>query len=146
MIRAEIIAVGKMRKGPMLDLWDEYVKRMQWPLTLHEIDDKDPQKWEQKLAAKLNNRAFVVMLDERGKILDSREFAGKIETLSAEGLTDVQFIIGGADGFSSQMRQQADFILSFGRQTWPHMLARIMLIEQIYRAQQILAGHPYHRD
>lgn len=146
MIRPEIIAAGKMRQKAQLSLWQDYRKRLQWPLTLHEIEGKSAPDEERKFLDKINPRAFVFAMDERGKTLSSMEFAGKIETIAAEGITDIQFIIGNADGLPPSLRGRADFILSFGRQTWPHMLARIMLIEQIYRAQKILDGHPYHRE
>jgi 23S rRNA (pseudouridine1915-N3)-methyltransferase len=85
-------------------------------------------------------------MDEHGIGLSSKEFAGKLENLAIQGKSKVQFIIGGADGLPQSVRDRANFILSFGKQTWPHMLARVMLTEQIYRAQQIIAGHPYHRE
>lgn len=146
MIRPEIIAVGRMRQNAHLELWKDYEKRLQWPLKLHEIDTKTAQDEEKKILEKINPRAFVITMDERGKTISSIDFSKKIENIAAEGHTDVQFIIGGADGLAPSIRERADFILSFGKQTWPHMLARIMLIEQIYRAQKILDGHPYHRE
>jgi 23S rRNA (pseudouridine1915-N3)-methyltransferase len=85
-------------------------------------------------------------MDERGASLPSRKFAEKFQNLQNESRSNVQFIIGGADGLNDEIRGRADFLLSFGRQTWPHMLARVMLLEQIYRVQQILKNHPYHRD
>ncbi len=146
MIHIDIIAVGRMRDEGQLALWHDYAKRLQWPTNLHEIDAKKPSDEEQKLLGKLNNQAHLFVMDERGKSLPSMTFAKKLDNLSAQGITQVQFVIGGADGLSPAIREKADFLLSFGAQTWPHMLARIMLVEQIYRAQQILAGHPYHRE
>lgn len=146
MIHVDIIAAGRLRDKALLALWQDYSKRIVWPLALHEIEGKKPGDEEQKILEKLDARARVFVLDERGKSLPSREFAGKIESASAEGISKIQFVIGGADGLSENVRKKAHFLLSFGAQTWPHMLARIMLAEQIYRAQQILAGHPYHRD
>lgn len=146
MIHVEIIAVGRLRKGPMLDLWKNYEKRLGKSLVLHEIEAKSPQKEEQALLDKISPQTFLIAMDERGKSLSSRDFAKKMEALALEGRASATFVIGGADGMPQSIRDRADFILSFGEQTWPHMLARIMLIEQIYRARQILAGHPYHRD
>jgi 23S rRNA (pseudouridine1915-N3)-methyltransferase len=85
-------------------------------------------------------------MDERGKSLPSLKFADKIRDLQNQGRSHIQFIIGGADGLGDDIRKRADLLLSFGAQTWPHMLARVMLLEQIYRCQQILSGHPYHRE
>lgn len=146
MIRAEIIAVGRMKQEAHLALWQNYKKRLGRALLLHEIEAKSPKDEEKKIQEKIKPGAFVIAMDERGKTLSSKEFAGKIAKIATDGATDIQFIIGGADGLAPSIRERADFILSFGKQTWPHMLARIMLIEQIYRAQKILDGHPYHRE
>lgn len=146
MLSVDIIAVGRMKKNAQLALWQDYEKRMKWPLSLHEIEGKKPGEEQRKLLEKIDPRAFVFVLDERGKTLSSPAFAEKIDHIALEGYHRAQFVLGGADGHDAEMRSRANFLLSFGAQTWPHMLARIMLIEQIYRAQQILAGHPYHRE
>ena len=91
-------------------------------------------------------RARLILLDERGQDLPSRDFAARLEDWQEQGAAQLTFVIGGAEGVLDVMRQRADFILGFGRATWPHRLARVMLLEQIYRARQITAGHPYHRD
>jgi len=152
MSKIEIIAVGLLKKGPLFDLCAEYQKRMQWPLTIHTVESrkKDPaemqtEEW-QKITALLKTDSHVIALDERGKTLGSQEFAKTVERMRGSGKGSIQFIIGGAAGLSDEIRKRADLILSFGAQTWPHMLARAMLLEQIYRAQQILSGHPYHRE
>ncbi len=98
------------------------------------------------LLDKVPDAAAVVALDERGKALSSRELAKRIGGWRDEGRGCIAFLIGGADGLDNTVRARADLTLSFGRLTWPHLLARGMLAEQIYRAQQIIAGHPYHRD
>ena len=90
--------------------------------------------------------AVIVALDERGKTMGSREFAGKIENWQDQGRGDIAFIIGGADGLDETVRARSDLLISFGAMTWPHMLVRPMLAEQLFRASSILAGHPYHRD
>lgn len=146
MIHIEIIAVGKMRDSALLSLWDDYRKRLRWPCTLYEIEARKTGEEEKKILEKINPRAFVFVMDEHGQSLPSLAFAKKLEDTAAGGISPIQFVIGGADGLSEIIREKADFLLSFGAQTWPHMLIRIMLAEQIYRAQQILAGHPYHRE
>ncbi len=146
MLKIDIIAAGRLRPSPLLDLWNDYTARMQWQINLFEIESKNTADLETKLLDKIKNDAFTIVLDERGKALSSRELAGKLDALMAEGQSHIQFIIGEADGLPKSVKQNANFLLAFGIQTWPHMLVRIMLIEQIYRAQQILAGHPYHRD
>jgi len=151
-MKIEVIAAGKLAKGPLFESLQDYQKRLHWPLILHEIDPKakDPKQAHkietEKITAKLNPSAYKIMLDERGKSIPSREFAQIFSREMETGRPMIQFIIGGADGLAQEIRNQSDFLLSFGRQTWPHMLARVMLLEQIYRAQQIIAGHPYHRD
>ena len=90
--------------------------------------------------------AKVIALDERGKLLSSPEFARKLGNWRDDGCRDLAILIGGADGLSPDLRSRADFTLSFGKMVWPHMLVRVMLAEQLYRAASILAGTPYHRD
>lgn len=146
MLRLELIAAERLRTGPLLEVWEDYLKRLTWPFTLHEITTADARQLETKMAEKIRDNAFVIVLDERGKSLSSRDFAAKLEQLQTDGPEYVQFVIGAADGVPAAIKKRANFLLSFGVQTWPHMMARIMLIEQIYRARQILDGHPYHRD
>ncbi|MCB9989076.1 MAG: 23S rRNA (pseudouridine(1915)-N(3))-methyltransferase RlmH [Rhodospirillales bacterium] len=145
-MHVDIIAVGRLRKGSLLSLYEEYATRLRWGLTLYELDPKKPQDEEKLVLEKLDPQAFVFVMDERGKSLSSEDFSQKIDTLAAQGRSRFQFVIGGADGHSQAVRKRSDCLLSFGAQTWPHMLARVMLLEQIYRAQQIIAGHPYHRS
>lgn len=142
----DVIAGGRLRDNALLSLWQDYVRRLQWPTSLHEIDVKKPAEEEQKFLDRIDPQAYVFALDERGKSLGSVAFAHKIDDISAGGISKFQFIIGSADGLPESVRKKADFLLSFGNQTWPHMLVRIMLVEQIYRAQQIMTGHPYHRE
>lgn len=97
------------------------------------------------LARTIPDRAKLVCLDERGKLLSSPEFARQIATWRDTGQQDIAFIIGGADGIAPSLRDRADMALSFGPMVWPHMLVRVMLAEQLYRAASILAGSPYHR-
>ena len=152
MLKIDIIAVGRLRKGPFFDLCQEYMKRIKWSFTVYELEAKstDPaaaQKEEaRKIAEHLKENAFVVVMDERGNGLRSLDFAKTLQNLQNTGEKHIQFIIGGADGLIDEVKDRANLLLSFGQQTWPHLLVRVMLIEQIYRAQQIMAGHPYHRE
>ena len=140
MINIEIIAVGNLKKGPMHALSARYQNLIQFPLTITELKD------DSKLSDKLDSSKAIWILDEKGKSSASRIFAQDLQSEIDEGQKNIQFVIGGADGLPAEIRNSADKLISFGKQTWPHMLARVMLLEQIYRAQQILKGHPYHRD
>ena len=152
MFKIEIICVSKMRKGTFYDIAQNYQKRLQWPLAIREVESSHKTQAqiqkdeEEKILACLKGGAVTIALDERGKSYKSVDFAKKLENFAMEGRSDLQFIIGGAYGLSDPVRQKADLLLSFGQQTWPHLMARTMLIEQIYRSQQILAGHPYHKE
>lgn len=152
MKRIDVIAVGKLSKGPFFDLYEDYKSRLQWSFNLHEIVSKFSNaeaifKDEQsKIIEKLDPHAFLIVLDERGNGLRSLDFAKTLENLNVSGENYVQFVIGGADGLGEEIKSRANMLLSFGQQTWPHMMARVMLMEQIYRAQQIMSGHPYHRE
>src|SRR4051812_49408991 len=102
MLRIDIIAAGRMRAGPLLDLWNEYGKRLDWTLTLIETEGRNAAEEQQKLLGKVNASAFVFALDERGKSLRSAEFAARLDKLASEGSGHVQFVIGGADGLSDE--------------------------------------------
>ena len=147
-----VIAAGKLKKGPLHDLKEEYLKRIRWPVKIHEIESKqnNPQIMNEEENRKLSDArtagSYLIIMDEKGKSLKSKDFSKTIDKLENEGQTTFDIIIGGADGISEDLKNQADLLLSFGKQTWPHMMARVMLLEQIYRAQQIRAGHPYHRE
>ena len=151
-MRLTLIAVGRARRGPEQELFNAYLKRLRPGLDLIEVEEKRPlsgaelmAREAELIAEKIPDGAFLVALDERGKAQKSRQFAEKFGDLRDSG-RDVAFIIGGADGLDESLRTRADMLLGFGPQTWPHMLVRVMLAEQVYRAQSILAGHPYHRD
>lgn len=152
MLKITVIVVGRLNKGPYFEMCQDFVKRMTWPVTVHEIESKQKdaaksqEEETQKIIEKLIPQAFTIILDERGNGLRSLDFANTLENLKNTGENKIQFVIGGADGLVDEIRDKADVLLSFGQQTWPHMLARVMLLEQIYRAQQILSGHPYHRE
>ena len=147
-----MICVGRARKAPEAALFDRYAARLPWPLTLREVDERRPLKGEalkrreaELLLAQVPQGARVVALDERGRDLSSPEIAAIVGRWRDDGCRDIAFIVGGADGLDRSVRERADLVLALGRATWPHMLVRAMLAEQIYRIYAILSGHPYHR-
>ncbi len=146
-----IIAVGKCRENTYLSLIDKYSSLINWKIFINEIGtNKAVNKIQQEnlILDKINKYKpnIIIALDERGSNLTSEKFANKFENWQNIGQHKICFLIGGADGFTENIRKKANFLLSFGKQTWPHMLVRVMILEQIYRSQQILAGHPYHRS
>jgi 23S rRNA (pseudouridine1915-N3)-methyltransferase len=152
-LRITIIAIGKLRPGPLKDLERLYAGRITWPLSIRELAERRPlppaelkEREGTLLLDALPKSATAVALDERGKALASAALAQKIGQWQDGGVQDLAFLIGGADGIGANVKARADFTLSLGPATWPHFLARGMLLEQLYRAQQLLAGHPYHRE
>lgn len=145
-MRLHLLAIGRAR-GHAAELYAEYAKRLTWSLSLKEFEFKQTHQAREAeaLLAALPAGARVVVCDERGKTLSSVEFAAQLGGWQDEGARDVCFLLGGADGHTDEVRARANLLLSMGKMTWPHMLARVMLVEQIYRSQQIIAGHPYHR-
>jgi 23S rRNA (pseudouridine1915-N3)-methyltransferase len=135
-----IVARGRIGRGPEAELVDRYVKRLAWPVKLTELPDTGG-----KIPA-VDPGTRIVMLDETGEMLGSRAFADRLEKWRDGGVRETRFLIGAADGFDDGQRAGADLLLSFGRATWPHLLARAMLAEQLWRATSILANHPYHRE
>ncbi len=139
-MRLHIIARGKIGRSPEAELVDRYAKRIAWPFKLTELPDVGGT-----IPAPLTP-ARDVLLDERGKQLSSEEFAALLGKWRDEGVRETRFLIGAADGHGEAGRAKADLLIAFGAMTWPHMLARAMLAEQLWRATSILAGHPYHRS
>ena len=148
--------MGRLRSGPERDLIADYTQRFDrtgralslGPLTEHEVEDKKNAGMAAEaelLARAVPQGAVLVTLDERGKLLTSPEFATQLARWRDAGRQDVAFVIGGADGIDPSLRAKADFSISFGQMVWPHMLVRVMLAEQLYRAANILSGGPYHR-
>ena len=135
-----IVARGKIGRSPEAELVDRYLKRITWPTKLSELPDKGGN------LPSLPPNSVSVVLDERGSTLSSVEFARKLEKWRDEGKREARFLIGAADGHADADRANADLLLSFGAATWPHLLARAMLAEQLFRATSILANHPYHRE
>jgi 23S rRNA (pseudouridine1915-N3)-methyltransferase len=151
-LRLLVAAVGRARGSAAGALYDEYARRMTWPLDLREVEVRQalpPPRLKARegelLLAAVPKGSRVVALDETGRSLDSATFAALLGGWRDEGVPQAAFLIGGADGHDAPVRAAADLTLSFGAMTWPHLLARAMLAEQLYRATTILAGHPYHR-
>ena len=155
-MRLHVCAVGRLRAGPERALIADYVQRFDrtgralglGPLSEHEVEDKrggGMAAEAELLARAVPTGALLAVLDERGQMLSSPAFADVLAGWRDGGRQDVAFVIGGADGIDPGLRGRADFALSFGAMVWPHMLVRVMLAEQVYRAASILAGGPYHR-
>ena len=155
-MRVHLCAVGRLRQGPERALIDDYVTRFDrtgrahglGPLAEHEVEDKRGLGMVAEadlLARAVPTGALLAVLDERGRTMTSPEFAAQLARWRDDGRQDAAFVIGGADGIDPGLRAKAEFALSFGAMVWPHMLVRVMLAEQLYRAATILAGGPYHR-
>jgi len=155
-MRLRILAIGRLRNGPEKDLTEDYISRFNrsgrplglGPVELTELEDKKGggKAAEAALLLKaLGPSATVIALDERGKLQSSPDFAAHLAQIRDTAPSELVFVIGGADGLDPAVLQRADFALSFGAMVWPHMLVRVMLTEQLYRAASILAGGPYHR-
>lgn len=141
-----VLAVGRLKRGPETELVDRYLKRLKLlKTTVRELPERDSKDKEgAALIAALPAGAFVIALDERGDDLTSPALARLIGE-KMDGGQSVAFVIGGADGLSEAVKARADTALRFGRMIWPHQIVRGLLFEQIYRAETILLGHPYHR-
>lgn len=155
-MRLHICVVGRLRSGPERVLVDDYLDRLGkqgralalGPGLEHEVEDKKNAGMEAEavlLSRAIPSGALICTLDERGQQLSSPEFAAMLAKWRDGGRQDAAFVIGGADGIAPSLRAKADASISFGRMVWPHMLVRVMLAEQLYRAATILAGGPYHR-
>ena len=135
-----IVARGKIARSPEAELLARYEKRLAWPFRHTELPETGG-----KLPA-ATDPLRTVLLDERGQSLSSEAFARTLEKWRDSGVREARFVIGAADGHSEADRAEADLLLSFGSMTWPHLMARAMLAEQLWRATSIIAGHPYHRS
>lgn len=147
-----VAAVGRAKAGPERDLFQHYARRIKWPLQLREVEEKRPLPIAERmtreadmLLATVPAGAVVIALDSIGKAWSSEDFAARIGAWRDDGIPTLAFLIGGADGHGTTVKSRADLTLSLGSMTWPHMLVRAMLAEQLYRGQSILEGHPYHR-
>jgi 23S rRNA (pseudouridine1915-N3)-methyltransferase len=155
-MRVHICAVGRLRKGPERDLYDDYLTRFDrtgrglalGPAKLIEVEDKKGGGMAAEamlLGRAIPDGSLICTMDERGKLMSSPDFAAQLGAWRDQGRQDLTFVIGGADGIDQGLRARADASLSFGKMVWPHILVRVMLAEQLYRAASILAGGPYHR-
>lgn len=151
-MRLIIASAGRFRDSPERALFERYRRRIRWDVELREVEAKGrhaPAESIRREAGLFDScipaGAYVIALDEAGKTLSSGDFAKRLGDLRDGGRREVVFLIGGAEGLSPRLVADADLVLAFGAATWPHLLVRTMLIEQIFRAQEILAGHPYHR-
>lgn len=135
-----IVARGRIGRGAEAELVQRYLDRISWPTRVTELPDKGG-----RIPATLPSLATII-LDEKGAPLGSMAFAERLGRWRDDGVREARFLIGAADGFSDAERRGADLLLGFGAMTWPHLLARAMLAEQLWRATSILAGHPYHRE
>lgn len=155
-MRVHLVVVGRLRAGPELDLIKDYLTRFDrtgralglGPAQVIEVEDKKGSGMAAEAALlekAIPSGSLICCLDERGKVMTSPDFADQLGQWRDNGRQDVAFVIGGADGIDPALRERADALLSFGKMVWPHMLVRVMLTEQLYRAASILAGAPYHR-
>ncbi|RDD61112.1 23S rRNA (pseudouridine(1915)-N(3))-methyltransferase RlmH [Ferruginivarius sediminum] len=151
-MRITLAAVGRFRRDSLRSLYDDYAARIAWSLEVKEVVARKPVEGEalkaeegELLLAAVPGGATLVALDAGGKTLSSEAFAERLRAWRDTGVQDLAFVVGGADGLADDVLRRADLKLSLGAMTWPHMLVRVLLAEQLYRAQAILSGHPYHR-
>jgi 23S rRNA (pseudouridine1915-N3)-methyltransferase len=157
-MRIGLLAVGRLKSGPILALFEDYVRRLRWPLAMTEVEERrrlasaalKDREGELLLSgletmSRKSTSPMVIALDERGTAFTSTAFAQRLGSWRDQGL-DPLFIIGGADGLALPVLERAGLTLALGVMTWPHLLVRVLLVEQLYRAQSILEGHPYHRE
>jgi len=152
-IRFYLLAIGRLRRGPLHDLQTDYAGRISPPATILDLEEKRrlppallKAREAELILAALPAGARLVALDRAGQAWSSRELADRLSSWADRGIGAVAFAIGGAEGLGAPVLDRADAVLSLGPMTWPHLLVRTMLLEQLYRAQQIQAGHPYHRE
>ena len=152
-MRVSILAIGKNRQGVFKDLYEFYAKRIQWEIQLVEVEIRKTLDWKKqrlnetrKLLSSVPKDSLIVILDESGKLLTSRALSNWINNQVDNGAKDVSFLIGGSHGLDLSAISSPNLMISLGRVTWPHLMIRGMISEQLYRAQQILQNHPYHKD
>jgi 23S rRNA (pseudouridine1915-N3)-methyltransferase len=139
-LQLHIVARGKIGRSSEAELVDRYIKRMSWPIKITELPDRGGT------VPAIEKQTRIIMLDEKGTQLSSMQLAQLLQKWREEGARETRFLIGAADGFDDADRASADQLIAFGAATWPHLMARAMLAEQLYRATSILANHPYHRE
>jgi 23S rRNA (pseudouridine1915-N3)-methyltransferase len=148
-----LAAVGRIKNGPEKDLFDHYAGRLRWPFVLREVEEKKKLPPEQLKAREaelllgaIPDNAFLIALDERGREYGSIEFSQKLAGWIEQSGGNIAFAIGGADGHGDALKQRANTLWSLGKATWPHMLVRALITEQLFRAHAIQTNHPYHRE
>jgi len=151
-VRLHVISVGRWKAGPLKAAFEEYAERLGGDLVLREVEPRRRAEGAglrrlegELLAAAVPPGAAVAALDPRGRTVSSEDLAERLGSWRDAGRADAAFLIGGADGLDPAVRDRADLVIALGAMTWPHLLVRVMLAEQLYRARTILAGHPYHR-
>ena len=151
-MRVTLAAVGRWKRGPLPQVFEDYRTRLSWPLTLKEVSARKPLAGDrlktheaELLSAALPQPARLVTLDAGGTALCSEAFARWLGAWEDDGVAEVGFVIGGSEGLDPALLRRADLTLSLGPMTWPHLLVRVLLAEQLYRAQAIRQGHPYHK-
>lgn len=151
-MKINLIVIGQLKEGPEHDLIQKYSKRLHWKINIKQLVSKRSLRGSELKSAEadlirtsLASGAPLIALDERGQNLTSEQLAKEIQKFQLRGCSELNICIGGAGGLDQSIRDQAERLISFGALTWPHMLVRVMVLEQLYRAQQILAGHPYHK-
>ncbi len=154
-MRITILSIGKFENSPQKAVFENYFKRLKWKVELRELELKNAQNMsvakikegEGELILKAwKPSSKLIALDEHGKQFTSLEFAKLFSDMAVNGDSDVTFVIGGSDGLSSEVLQKAAMKISFSKMTFPHLMVRAVLIEQLYRAESIIKGHPYHRE
>jgi 23S rRNA (pseudouridine1915-N3)-methyltransferase len=148
-----ILSIGKFKNNPQKEIFDIYIKRLPWNVVLKELEVKSAvtgevlkQKEGELLLGSIPSSAKIILLDEKGKNFSSKEFADQMQNYQDNGQGNLAFIIGGASGVSEDVKKKASLILSLGKLTFPHMMVRSILAEQLYRAYSIINNHPYHRE
>ena len=151
-MKLTVIAVGNSRNSYEMKLFQYYARRITFPFNLIEVVAKKSFVGNQRkvkesslLLSKVSNDSIVIVLDQCGLQQTSQKLAAQIQSWRDEGTKELTFLIGGADGLDKAIFERAHMVLSFGAQTWPHLLVRVLLAEQVYRVQCIISGHPYHR-
>lgn len=139
-MRLHIVARGKFGRSPEQELVERYVKRINWEVKLSELPEQGGK------APKISDQTKIIALDETGENWTSKAFAEILNRWRDNGVREARFLIGAADGLTEEERNSADHFFSFGKATWPHLMARAMLAEQLFRATAIIANHPYHRE
>ena len=154
-MKISIISIGKFENSPQKAVFENYAKRLKWKIELKEYDlknskslsiDKVKEEEGKIILKSLKPSSKIIALDERGKQFSSISFANIISDFALKGESDITFIIGGANGLSKEVLEKSHLKISFGLMTFPHLMVRSILIEQLYRAQTIISGHPYHRE